>query len=362
MTWLAVTQRRAVSHGARATVRLARWPPPRADRQRTSATAPPSARRPIASSSHGTRTRRCSSAVSMTSSVLSCESTALSMSLIVVRVLNCLPRRDAIVLKAFARSPNSSALETVTRAPKSLAAIRRVPSRSASSGTRCRRIWIRLNSETTHNVSNAIQKNKVRKSPDRALEIVERLAEHDRPAVHAVVRLQEQRPVPGQIRVRAVAPLELTGARLAHPVPDRAREILAQRVRRRQRPARRVKHGIRRQGPKPLRRPRDTPDGPWRRDATANRPSRRRQASSGPRRRASTGSHRRRRETAAPRPTAPEARTATRGAVSASAPPRTAPGRRDGRTVRPRDCSPGDPASSIAATITRPASTEWSRS
>ena len=67
----------------------------------------------------------------------------------VVRVSNWRPSRAAIALNDPASSPNSSRLATSTLAAKSLPPRRRVPSINCSSGTRVRRICVRLNSATS---------------------------------------------------------------------------------------------------------------------------------------------------------------------------------------------------------------------
>ena len=76
------------------------------------------------------------------------ESTARSSSAAVDSAWNWRPSCTAIPLNALASSSNSSRLVTLTRLPKSRCAMRLVPSRSSASGTRLRRIWLRLSTST----------------------------------------------------------------------------------------------------------------------------------------------------------------------------------------------------------------------
>jgi hypothetical protein len=87
------------------------------------------------------------------------ESTARSSSAAVDRAWNWRPSSAAIVLKEAASSSNSSRLATETRLAKSRCAIRRVPSRSSTRGTRLRRIWLPVSRTTTRPVSRTTHTN-----------------------------------------------------------------------------------------------------------------------------------------------------------------------------------------------------------
>ena len=69
------------------------------------------------------------------------------------------PSSTAMALNDVASSSNSSRLDTETRLPKSRCAMRRVPSRSSTSGTRLRWIWLPLSSSTAMPASRTAQPN-----------------------------------------------------------------------------------------------------------------------------------------------------------------------------------------------------------
>ena len=95
-----------------------------------------------------------------TRSTSSVDKMTRSISDSVVSAWNCLPRRDAMVLKESASSPNSSLRAMSIRSPKSCAAIRRVPSMRRSSGTSVRRIWVTLSMITIRIASASTGRNR----------------------------------------------------------------------------------------------------------------------------------------------------------------------------------------------------------